>query len=124
MANNEETRGIIRTERVPEEPSVTIIQTPTQVVMYNITEQELDNLSAGFTSIRATFLGIALGALVTVLSVLLTIDLSDRGFAVFIGGVVTSGGFTLFFGVGFIVDLKRYSNRVNTIKRRRTEARR
>ena len=103
---------------------MTVVQTPTQVVMYNITEQELDNLSAGFTSVWATFLGISLGALITLLSVLLTIDLSNRVFAAYVALVAVSGGFTLFFGVGFIVDWKRYSNRVSTIKRRRTEARR
>lgn len=104
-------------------PSTTIIQVPGQIVMYNVSEQELETLFSGFTSLRATFLGVAAGALITVLAVVLSVELSDRKFAVFIALLFVSGGFTLFFGAGMVQDIREHGKRLQRIRQRRTSSR-
>ncbi len=87
--------------------------------MYNINEHELENIASGSSQINVGFLGIAVGAFVALLITVVTVDLNDRMFPVFVAITVLSGVASVYFGLKTKGDLDENSRRLAIIKERR-----
>ena len=96
-----------------------IVQVPGEVVMFNVTEQELDSLASGFSPIHLAFFGMTLGALISFLITILTVPLSDRMFAMFSALLASSIIAVFYFGIRTAADIRANATRLKHIKERR-----
>lgn len=87
--------------------------------MYSVTGQELDGLASGYNSIHAGFFTLCLGALIGFGTTLLTVPLSDKLFALYVGLTGVSGILTPYFGLRAIRDWRNTTQRIEEIKRNR-----
>jgi hypothetical protein len=116
MANREQ-KGIV-TGETPR-PLTTIVQVPAEIVMYNVSEPELEALASGSHSIHLVFFGISLGALIAFAITIITAQLEVRLFATFIALLAVSILATAYFSVKTITDIRANNRRLNHIKQRR-----
>lgn len=116
---SEEQRAVVTTGTSP--PLTVIVQIPAEIVMYNVSEAQLDALANGANSnsIHLAFLGISIGAFVAFGIVLLTVTLESKLFATFVGLLAVSIISLFYFGIRTIVEFKANTKRFNQIKQRR-----
>jgi thiol:disulfide interchange protein len=100
-------------------PTVTIIQVPARVVMFNVTEQELDAIASASPQTELALVGMAFGAFIAFLVVILTVQLSDRVMATFVALTVVSFALALFFGLSTLRVMNRNRGSLNSIRNRR-----
>jgi len=117
LAEERET-GLVRTQS-PTPLTVTVIQVPAEVVMYNVSEQDLDNLVDNNPSLHFGFLGLSLGALISFGLTLLTTTLGDKLFATFVALTALSGFLSIYFGVRSAKEWHIVKQRLERIKARR-----
>jgi len=100
---------------------LSIVRMPRSVEIYYVSGAELDTLASGYSSVHLTFLGIVIGASVTLLVTLATVKLSDRQLAVF----TTLSAFgilaTIYFAARAVLDLRRQLRQVRDIKQNKVE---
>ncbi|MDO8716941.1 MAG: hypothetical protein Q7J73_09100 [Dehalococcoidales bacterium] len=116
---NEEQRAVVSTGTSP--PLTVIVQVPAEIVMYNVSEAQLDALvnGASSNSIHLAFLGICIGAFLAFGIVLLTVPLESKMFATFVGLLAVSIVLSFYFGIRTIVEIKANTKRFNQIRQRR-----
>lgn len=116
MANKEQ-KGIVTVEAP--QPLTYIVQVPAEIVMYNISEPELDAIASGSKSIHLTFFGFSLGALIAFAIVRCTVHLEVLLFATFTALLAGSIVATMYFGIKTVADIRANNRRLNQIKQRR-----
>lgn len=117
MANKEQ-KGIVTVGEAPQ-PLTYVVQVPAEIVMYNISEPELDAIASGSLSIHLVFLGLSLGGLISFVIAMCTVHLEVLLSAIFTALLATSAIATAYFGIKTVVDLKANNRRLNRIKQRR-----
>lgn len=117
MAEQHET-GIVHTQSATP-LTITVIQVPTEVVRFNVSEPELDGLVTSDPSLHFGFLGLAVGALIAFAIALLTATLGDRMFATFVALTAVSAIASGYFGMRSYKEYKVSQERINRIKARR-----
>ena len=100
---------------------LTVLRMPCLVETYYVSGAELDSLASGHSSIHLTLLGIVVGASVTLLLTLLTVQLSDRQHATVVTLAASSVLATLYFAARAWVDVRKQSEQVRLIKHNRTQ---
>ena len=97
---------------------VTIVRHPANVHLYQITEAQLDNLAKGMDHIFLAFASALLGAFLTLLIELSTMDttVSAVRTGVVIGAIITTGVLTTFFGLLTVRDWLRARKELRRIK--------
>jgi uncharacterized protein YacL len=118
MANEEQT-GIVTKDA--SRPLTVVVQVPAEIVMYNVSEPELDALVKGASSnsIHLAFLGISIGAFLAFGIVLLTVQLDTKLFATFIALLAVSILSLAYFGIRTAIEIGNNNKRFNQIKQRR-----
>lgn len=115
MANKEQ-KGMVTTEAP--RPITVVTQVPAEIVMYNISEPDLDAIASGSISIHLVFFGISLGALIAFLIAICTVHLEMPWFATFRALLAVSVLFTAYFGIKARHDVTANNRRLNQIKQR------
>jgi hypothetical protein len=116
MADKEQ-KGIVTVEAP--QPLTYVVQVPAEIVMYNISEPELDAIASGSKSIHLAFFGFSLGALIAFAITMCTIHLEVLLLAIFTALLATSIIATAYFGIKTVADLRANNRRLNQIKQRR-----
>jgi bacteriorhodopsin len=109
--------GIARLEQVS---NVTIRYVPSEVLMYTLSGEQLDSVSSmGINnSVNTTFFGVAVGAFVAFVIVVMTVTISDpRIYAAFVALTAVSGFLSAFLGIKIGLDCKKAKEKLRTIKR-------
>lgn len=114
---NEDQKGIVTTEAP--RPLTVIVQVPAEIVMYNISEPELDAIASSSISVHLVFFGISLGALIAFAIAICTVHLEVFWFAAFRALFAVSILATAYFGIKAKIDLRVNNRRLNQIKQRR-----
>jgi hypothetical protein len=104
----------------PETPviPVTVEQVPRTLRMYSLGEHELDMLTGNYSSIWALGFGAAFSVLLISVVTVVTVKLSDRAFASFMAALIVSGVLSAIFLLATLVEYRRVSVRVSSIKTR------
>lgn len=95
---------------------LTIVQIPAKLVMFNLSEEQVDSLADLSPQTDLGFLGIAVGMFVAFLSIIVTVDLPDRMNAVFVGLTVLTALLSLYFLAQAIRHFGTASTRLRRIK--------
>jgi uncharacterized membrane protein YciS (DUF1049 family) len=114
---DEERKGIVTTNAP--HPLTTVVQVPAEIVMYNVSEPELDAIASSSSSIHLVFFGISVGALIAFAIVMCTASLGVLLFATFAALLAVSILATAYFGIRTRADIKANTRRLSRIKQRR-----
>ena len=86
-------------------------------MMFFVTEQELDDFDAGFSSLNSVLFGVFASGSISFITVLLTGSITDLRISAAIWVVVVVGAaLTLFFGVNMRRDSDRCKEKLQAIK--------
>ena len=108
--------GLIRSQAPM--PLTFVVQVPAEVVMYNLSEHELDTLASGGTSLHVVFFGITVGAFIPFLITCLTVPLADRLFATFVALTAVSFILAVYFGLRTCIEIRENKAHLGRIKSR------
>lgn len=101
-----------------DEPRFAVVLVPCEFRAYPILDDELDSLASAHSSVNQVFLGIALGALLSVAISFLTGGVNDGNRLAYIwiaaGLIVT----TAYFGICPAIDVRNARRRVERVRRR------
>jgi hypothetical protein len=114
VSDDTQPQRVVRPQ-APEFP-IRLVSRPRTLHIFGVSEQERDSLSEPSGSLHLTLFGAAVGAFLTLLVTVATLDMGDRAFATFIALTVVSGVFSLYFGARGVIDHRRARKLVARLK--------
>lgn len=106
-------RPVVRIED-PEE-RLTVRTMPAEIVLYQLTRDQVERLGSGNAPLWLTFFGLSVGALLSSTITLLTAPLGPYAFASFLCLAILAVGTTIIFGILAAKDLRAARRRLNQI---------
>lgn len=86
--------------------------------MHTVSETELDTVASLSGSVHLAFLGVSLGAFITLLITVLTVPLQEpKTFAAFVACTGLAGILAIYFGIYAAIDYKAAKAKLQAIKR-------
>jgi hypothetical protein len=117
-SNNEPRTGSIPQIKPTSPEETQVIPRGRDILMYSITDVELEVLEDNYQSWNQGFCAICLGLFIGFLTPLLTVVLSTKMQAIFLALVFASGLLGIYFGVTFYRDRKKAQRRIKQIRER------
>jgi hypothetical protein len=99
---------------------LTIKRMPRLVEIYHVSGAELDRLASAHSSLHLTFLGIVVGACVTLLITFFTVQLTALQHATVVALIASSVILTVYFAIRARVDFREQAEQITEIKRNRS----